>query len=341
MLHSRNSDRILLGSEENLQILANRLVRGELVSFPTETVYGLGASALDDAAIEQIYQVKGRPSDNPLIVHVHSLSAVQNIVSCENRPELWGMIGKLACFWPGPLSLVLPKKNCISQRVSAGQSSVAIRIPNHPLALSLLERAKIPVAAPSANPSGYISPTTAEHVLSAFPNENFPILDGGPCKGGLESTVLSLLDEEPCILRPGLIAQREIERVLERKVSFRSSGQAGTHTPLLSPGLLAKHYSPKTPTLLLSSLLYRQEELAGKRLALLSLGQDTAYIPFHFEKVYLLGDSEHLQQAAALFYSSLIDADRDAFDYIILDDDVESDGLGAALLDRMRRAAAA
>jgi L-threonylcarbamoyladenylate synthase len=319
-----------------IQALAERLRNGDLVAFPTETVYGLGASALSDQAIQKIYQVKGRPSSNPLIVHVSSLAEVQTVADCSSKPELWGQIGKLARFWPGPLSIVVPKSAHISDVASAGLASIAVRIPAHPLALLLIREAGIPLAAPSANPSEHISPTSAQHVLDSFPNADFPILDGGICQGGIESTVLSLLGNTPQILRPGLISQAELEATLGVPVAQHHDTGA-----ILSPGQMPKHYSPQTKTLLLSELLKHQEHLKGKRVALLLIDQDIEQIPFQFEHILRLGSNENLSEVAQNLYRSLRELDAGSYDYIIIDDDIDQEGvgIGVALLDRIQRAA--
>jgi len=203
---------------------------GELVAFPTETVYGLGANALDAAAVAKIFMLKGRPATSPLIVHVSSIDMAKALVS--EWPQQAAILAQR--YWPGPMTLVLPKTAAIPDIVTAGLPTVGIRIPNHPVALELIAEAGVPIAAPSANRFSGLSPTTAEHVRNAF-GDAVPVLDGGPCQVGIESTVVSVCGSEVRLLRPGMIAFAEIERAAEPE---------GAHP---SPGMHARHYSPHTP----------------------------------------------------------------------------------------------
>jgi len=223
----------------NLSIkAAAEIIRGGgLVAFPTETVYGLGANALDPAAVQKIFEMKGRPETSPLIVHVASLEMAREIVS--EWPPMAHELARL--WWPGPLTLVLPKKNLIPDNVTAGLSTVGVRMPNHPIALELLEAAGVPIAAPSANRFTGLSPTTADHVRVAFGGA-IPILEGGPCNVGIESTVVAIDGGRLKLLRPGMIALGEIEQ---------AAAQAGEAHP--SPGMHEKHYSPRTRLILVRS----------------------------------------------------------------------------------------
>jgi L-threonylcarbamoyladenylate synthase len=215
------------------------LRRGGLVAFPTETVYGLGAHALDAHAVARIYQAKGRPAYNPLIVHVASASAARGLSSA------WPAAADLLAerFWPGPLTLVVPKSPEIPHAVSAGLDTVGLRIPAHPVAHALLVAAGIPVAAPSANRSMGVSPTTAEHVRRSLGDAVDVIVDGGPCPVGIESTVLSLAGEVPTILRPGSIGADELREVLGRVEIASPSPSGDAARP--SPGMLDRHYAPR------------------------------------------------------------------------------------------------
>jgi L-threonylcarbamoyladenylate synthase len=215
------------------------LQQGGLVAFPTETVYGLGANALDAAAVAKIYEAKGRPETSPLIVHASSVEMARTLVSewpreAEELADRW---------WPGPLTLVLPKAAHIPGIVTAGLNTVGVRIPAHPLALQLIEAAALPLAAPSANRFGELSPTTAAHVRAAF-GDSIPVLDGGPTRVGIESTVVSIADGKITLLRPGMIALGEIERAIAPE------GESGAHP---SPGMAARHYSPRTPLMIVST----------------------------------------------------------------------------------------
>jgi L-threonylcarbamoyladenylate synthase len=222
---------------------AARLIReGKLVAFPTETVYGLGANALDAQAVEKIFRVKARPSTSPLIVHVESREAASKLVS-----EWPGAADKLARqFWPGPLTLVLPKRDCIPGVVTAGLPTVGLRVPANAFALALLVEAGVPIAAPSANRFTGLSPTTAEHVGKSLGDSVDFILDGGPAQVGIESTVLSLAGGKPELLRPGMISAEEIEAVIG-KIEVAGAIVEGAHP---SPGMHKKHYSPRTPLVL-------------------------------------------------------------------------------------------
>jgi L-threonylcarbamoyladenylate synthase len=217
------------------------LRRGGLVAFPTETVYGLGANALNAAAVRRVFEAKGRPPNNPLIVHVADAADAPRVAA--DWPEAARRLAER--FWPGPLTLVLPRGPGVPDEVTAGGPTVAVRVPAHPVALALLRAAGVPVAAPSANRSGHLSPTCAAHVLKALKDRIDLVLDGGPTEGGLESTVLDVTSSPPRLLRPGLIGPAELEALV---------GPLAPHapvtdgkSPLKSPGLLGRHYAPRTP----------------------------------------------------------------------------------------------
>jgi L-threonylcarbamoyladenylate synthase len=238
---------------------AARLIRsGRLVAFPTETVYGLGANALDEAAVARIYEAKGRPATSPLIVHVASKEAAREITA--EWPELAECLA--AKFWPGPLTLVLPKREAIPATVTAGLETVGVRVPGHAVALGLLERAKVPIAAPSANRFGELSPTTAAHVRASLGDRVDMVLDGGPTDVGIESTVVSLDGAQPMVLRPGMIGLVELEAAT-RGIDGIAWGSAQTREMaenvakglargFASPGLQARHYAPATPLYVLA-----------------------------------------------------------------------------------------
>jgi L-threonylcarbamoyladenylate synthase len=225
-----------------IQSAARLLRAGRLVAFPTETVYGLGADALDPEAVARIYQVKGRPSTSPLIVHVDSIAMAHSLV--EAWPEAATRLVRR--FWPGPLTLVLEKRESIPSIVTAGLSTVGLRMPAHPIALALIKAAGIPLAAPSANRFTQLSPTTADHVRQGLGSDVDLILDGGPCEVGIESTVLSLAGPQPVLLRPGAISRTEIEALIG-SVTTAEEISTGAHS---SPGMHRRHYSPRTPLLL-------------------------------------------------------------------------------------------
>lgn len=218
---------------------AAEIIRGGgLVAFPTETVYGLGGNALDAAAVQKIFEMKGRPETSPLIVHVASVEMARTIVA--DWPPLAEELARQ--WWPGPLTLVLPKKSLVPDRVTAGLPTVGVRMPNHPIALALIEEAGVPVAAPSANRFTGLSPTTADHVRAVFGNV-LPVLEGGPCTVGIESTVVAIEDGRLKLLRPGMISLGEIEQA--------AAHVTGASHP--SPGMHEKHYSPRTRLILVRS----------------------------------------------------------------------------------------
>ncbi len=218
------------------------LSRGGLVAFPTETVYGLGASALDAEAVRQIFAAKGRPATNPLIVHVSSVAMARELVT--GWPPLADALA--AAFWPGPLTLVLPKARRVPDVVTAGAATVALRMPQHPVALALLRASGVPIAAPSANRSTRISPTRVQHVLKDLSGLVDLILDGGPTSGGIESTVLDLTDSPPRILRPGLVSP-EMLRPLAGTVAVADRTTPAGEGPERSPGRVGRHYAPRVP----------------------------------------------------------------------------------------------
>ena len=304
----------------NLGLAAAALREGKLVAFPTETVYGLGGDATSDRAVAAIYAAKGRPSFNPLIVHVGSFTAASRLV--EMTPQAEVLARK---FWPGALTLVLPRKpRCgLSLLVSAGLDSAAIRVPAHPAAQGLLLMCGLPLAAPSANPSGKMSPTRAEHVAATLGDKVAVIIDGGPCKVGIESTVVSLLSTTPRILRPGGITAEQLGEALEMTV------EAGSESgPLHSPGQLESHYAPILPLRLNADTVAAGEALLafGARPPAAALSRN-------------LSANGDLEEAAANLFAMLRELDRPDFISIAVMPIPET-GLGVAINDRLRRAAA-
>ena len=227
---------------------AELLRHGKLVAFPTETVYGIGANALDEAAVRRIFEVKGRPSTSPLIVHVDSLEMARRVVA------VWPTAAETLArrFWPGPLTLVLPKQPTVPDVVTAGLPTVGVRAPAHPVALELIRRSGVPVAAPSANRFTELSPTTAEHVRRSLGGSVDLILDGGPAQVGIESTVLSLAGAQPVLLRPGMVSPAQIEELIG-PVTLGGRIEDQSASAHASPGLHRRHYSPRTPLLLVSN----------------------------------------------------------------------------------------
>ncbi|HKB37253.1 MAG TPA: L-threonylcarbamoyladenylate synthase, partial [Gemmataceae bacterium] len=245
---------------------AEVLRRGGLVAFPTETVYGLGANALDASAVRRIFEAKGRPANNPVIVHVAEVEQARQLVA-EWPAAAERLAGQ---FWPGPLTLVLPRRDIIPDMVTAGRATVAVRMPAHPIALALIRAAGVPVAAPSANRSTQLSPTLAEHVLHGLQGRIDLVLDGGPTSGGLESTVLDLTSS-PRVLRPGLVSIPELDAILGPVLRPDVVLDVGESPP--SPGMLPRHYAPRTPLECAENGARRAKELhdAGLRVGRLAL----------------------------------------------------------------------
>ncbi|WP_366556233.1 L-threonylcarbamoyladenylate synthase [Aquibaculum sediminis] len=300
---------------------AELLRQGGLVAFPTETVYGLGADATDDKAVARIFEAKGRPRFNPLICHYPDAESAKEHVYFDARAELLA-----ARFWPGALTLVLPRRDScpVSLLCSAGLDSLAVRVPAPPLARAILEAVGRPVAAPSANRSGRVSPTSAEHVAEELNGRIELIVDGGPCPVGVESTVVSLLGDAPLLLRPGGIAAEAIAETLGEPLQLPEA-----EAPLASPGMLASHYAPERP-LRLSAQSVEADE------ALLSFGPET--LPGAALETNL-SESGDLQEAAARLFASLRALDREGVRAIAVMP-IPDHGLGQAINDRLRRAAA-
>ncbi len=302
------------------------LRRGGLVAFPTETVYGLGGLAFHARAIRRIFAVKGRPADNPLIIHIaqqdqlHRLSS--NISSSAND------LAK--AFWPGPLTLVLERAEDVPAAVSAGLSTVAVRMPNHPVALALIHAAGEPIAAPSANKSGCLSPTLAYHVEETLGDEIEMILDGGPCTVGLESTVLDLTVDPPRILRPGAITTETIQSVIGKVAPYLPG-----HDAVGSPGLKHTHYAPKLTMILVHADQWgdtlNQWLSSGKRLGAISLQPVSRPLLYH----RVMAD---LTDFAQSLFLALHEAEAMGVE-VLLVEAVPKTGLGIAIMDRLERGA--
>jgi L-threonylcarbamoyladenylate synthase len=298
---------------------ARFLRQGRLVAFPTETVYGLGGDATADRAVASIFAAKNRPDFNPLIIHLAAIDEAEKLVVFTPLARLLAQR-----FWPGPLTLVLNRRvDCpISLLASAGLDSLAVRVPSHPLALALLKAVKRPLAAPSANPSGGVSPTTAAHVESGLGDKLAMILDGGPCSVGVESTVLDARGEKPVILRHGGVTEEELAALLGYRPE---SAEATKAKDLRSPGQLESHYAPIRPVRLNADFAEEGEALlgfGGTRGATLDLSP-----------------SGNLEEAAANLFAMLRALDREPFKRIAVAP-VPSHGLGRAINDRLSRAAA-
>lgn len=303
------------------------LERGDLVAIPTETVYGLAANALDPIAAAKIFEAKERPTFDPLIVHTYSLQEVYKFIT-SIHPQLL----KLAqVFWPGPLTILLPKKEVIPNLVTSGLDRVGVRVPNHQLTLELLKQLAFPLAAPSANPFGYISPTTAEHVQKQLGSKIPYILDGGACNVGLESTIVGEENGEIIVYRLGGLSIDEIEKVVG-KVTIQLNQSSNPK----APGQLKSHYAPKKPVVI-GELKVLQETYADKKIGAIVFGNNVL-LDAHV-LVKNLSSSENYNEAAVNLFSFLRELDEAEVDIIICKLLPET-GLGIAINDRLTRAAA-
>jgi L-threonylcarbamoyladenylate synthase len=304
---------------------AEIIKRGGIVAFPTETVYGLGADAFNPLAVARIFEVKRRPYFDPLIVHVANPTDVKNLVK-----EIPSKAKKLIeRFWPGPLTVVLFKEENIPDIVTAGLPTVAIRMPSHPMALSLIKESKCPIAAPSANPFGYLSPTTAEHVREQLGDQVDQILNGGPCPVGVESTIVSFLEERPRLLRPGGVSLEEIESIIG-KLNISPNEEERPS----APGMLPKHYAPRTP-IVLDWDKKNLDLLEDKNIGLLAFQEPKNYLKF--QSIEVLSKKGDLREAAANLFAAIRRLDALNLD-LILAESIPEIGLGRAIMDRLRRA---
>jgi L-threonylcarbamoyladenylate synthase len=310
----------------SIQDAKNILEREELVAIPTETVYGLAGNIYSETAINKIFETKKRPNFNPLIVHIDSIEKLDEIV-CE-IPEKARMLA--AAFWPGSLTLVLKKKSSIPDSITAGLETVAVRIPNHPLTLELLKSLDFPLAAPSANPFGSISPTTANHVVDYFPTNVEMVLDGGPCINGVESTIIGFENEEPILYRLGAISKEEIEAVAGPLKIANSNNQTPT-----APGMLSKHYAPKTTFILSNDLSKSIKEYEGKKLGVICF--TTEILPNKVSAVEILSEKGDLKEAATNLYAAMHKLDKLNLD-IIIAPHFPNNHLGTTINDRILRA---
>ncbi|OAT79772.1 L-threonylcarbamoyladenylate synthase [Desulfotomaculum copahuensis] len=324
------------------------LRRGGLVAFPTETVYGLGANALDGPAVAGIFRAKGRPRDNPLIVHVAAQDAVYQLAAAV--PDSARRL--MQAFWPGPLTLVLPAGPGLPPEVTAGLDSVGLRMPAHPVALALISAAGVPVAAPSANLSGRPSPTTAGHVWQDLRGRIDAVLDGGPAGVGVESTVLDMTGPVPVVLRPGGVTPAELTAVAGEialdpgVIDTGAAAAGGGRRPPRSPGMKYRHYAPRAPLILVEGApervpprireLAEHYRAAGKRVGILACAESADL--FSSGQVLVAGRRAEPATVAARLFASLRRFDELGVD-VILAEGVEPQGVGLAVMNRLRRAA--
>lgn len=317
------------------------LAKGEVVALPTETVYGLAGLALKKASVQKIYSLKGRPSTNPLIVHVADIRAAEELAIFNDRARHTASV-----FWPGPLTLVLAKKKPVPDLVTADNHTVALRIPNHWVFLEILNRLGKPLAAPSANPSNRTSPTEAGHVRELFGQQCPPIVDGGKCSVGLESTVLDLSGQYPVILRPGLITRAQLEESLGEKIKIHSvlSETVAKNEPKLesapSPGMLPLHYAPITPLKLYSSVeeFLAPGDFSPEDCVVVSNEKDGNILLAHGYTCSSLSADGCPQKIAQNLYGTLIELDAKKHKSIHLIFTGETRGINRAIWDRLDRA---
>lgn len=374
----KQNGEISIADEEGLLQAADVLKEGGLVAFPTETVYGLGGNALLKEAAKRIYAAKGRPSDNPLIVHIAELKDIEPLVS-RLSPEA----KKLAeTFWPGPLTMVLPKSDAVPMETTGGLETVAVRMPEHPVARELIRLCGLPIAAPSANLSGRPSPTTAEHCLRDLNHKIEAIVDGGACRIGVESTIVDMSGEKPVLLRPGAITLEMLKAALQTEVdvdpTLEKPAELGSGLRPKAPGMKYRHYAPKAPMLIIQPAAYRGEDgiedgrmlrasfqkvaaaaqeeaeqhlVKGERVGIICSDET---FPYYFKEgapvpenkrfsdghVWLcsLGSRKDTRSIAHNLFALLREMDEDQVDFIIAEG-VDPQKLGYAIMNRMKKAA--
>jgi L-threonylcarbamoyladenylate synthase len=302
------------------------LERENLVAIPTETVYGLAGNIYSENAIKKIFETKNRPFFNPLIVHIDSIEKLDQIVV--EIPQKAALLAEV--FWPGSLTLVLKKKSSIPDSITAGKNTVAVRIPNHPLTLALLKSLDFPLAAPSANPFGSISPTTAIHVADYFPTTIEMVLDGGPCANGIESTIIGFEEEEAVLYRLGAISKEEIEAVIGSIKTANKNDKAPE-----APGMLSRHYAPKTKTILSTHILESIEEYKGSKIGVISFTDKITLDTI--SAIEILSQKGDLKEATANLYAAMHRLDKLGLDVIIAQYFPDTE-LGSSINDRLLRA---
>lgn len=312
---------------KNIVLAAELLSKGKLVAIPTETVYGLGANALNESAVLSVFKAKERPFFDPLIIHVSSLEAAKLYANFKDER----LLTLATTFWPGPLTLLLSKKEIVPSIVTSGLPQVAVRVPNHALTLELLGKINFPLAAPSANPFGYVSPTEPQHVNNQLGEKIDYILDGGACTVGIESTIVGIEDDKVCVFRLGGLAIEEIEKIvgpIELCINNSSDPKA--------PGQLKNHYAPTKP-LFVGDLNELAEQHTSKKISVLCFGEENN-LPKNAE-VFNLSKSQNLEEAALNLFKFLRLADESSSD-VVLCQMLPNAGLGRAINDRLKRASA-
>lgn len=313
-------------NQEVIYLAAQTIKNGDLVAFPTETVYGLGANALNSAAVKKIFVAKGRPTDNPLIVHIANLEQLSSLVTNVSSQAQT----LIESFWPGPLTLIFPASKLVPPEVTAGGNTVAIRMPSHPVALALINQAGVPVAAPSANKSGKPSPTTAQHVIADFSQEEITIVDAGPTQVGVESTVLDVTGNKPVLLRAGGASKEDLEAAIGPIVVVQHS-----QSKPKSPGMKYRHYAPQAQVELLQTIDLDLLKKKKGRTAVLQL-QENKDVRRQADLYFSFAGS--LEKMSQQLFSIFRQCDEQNIDFILVEA-VPPIGLGLAITDRVQRAA--
>jgi L-threonylcarbamoyladenylate synthase len=310
----------------NIESAKQSLINNEIIAIPTETVYGLAGNAYSESALKKIFELKKRPYHNPLIIHIKSALLLNTIA--RDIPEMAQRLAEE--FWPGPLTLVLKKQPHISDFITARKDTVAIRVPNHPVALALLEKLNFPLAAPSANPFGSISPTSAIHVSNYFEDKLDVILEGGECERGIESTIIGFENNQPVLYRHGSISVEEIEKIVGKlKIIVNNDSKPD------SPGMLSRHYAPITNTYLTNNVDELLKIFQGKKIGLLLFKDGVLNDQDTIQEV--LSENGDLKEAARKLYAALHRLDKSNLDVIIAEK-FPNEGLGNTLNDRLKRA---
>lgn len=336
--------KLLSDSNEDIEIAAEILKSGGLVAFPTETVYGLGGDALMPEASKKIYAAKGRPSDNPLIVHIADIASVDDLA--EEVPEKAKLL--MEAFWPGPLTIILNKKEAVPKETTGGLNTVAIRMPSHPAAMELIKKSGVYIAAPSANTSGRPSPTMAEHVADDLSGRIEAIIDGGPVGIGIESTIVDMTGEIPTILRPGYITKKMLEGIVGEVEIDKAIIEPDPNLRPKAPGMKYTHYAPagtltivedaNTPDKVTENVIREINRLAAEKekVAVLTTA-DNAHL-YTAENKVLLGEEGNGKTVATRLYSALRECDKLGVEYIY-SEGFDRDELGGAIMNRLLKAA--
>lgn len=332
--------KLLSDSSQDIDIAADILKNGGLVAFPTETVYGLGGNALNPSASQHIYAAKGRPSDNPLIVHIADTAAVYELA--EIVPDIAKTL--MEAFWPGPLTIILPKKEIVPDATTGGLKTVAIRMPSHPAALELIKKSGVYIAAPSANTSGRPSPTTAEHVMTDLNGKIEAVIDGGAVGIGIESTIVDLTGKVPTILRPGFITKKMLEHLIGKVQVDPTLTHPDPNMRPLAPGMKYTHYAPAGELYIVEAdnvpekinELYRKKKLEGFRVKILAPQEHAHY--YDDKDVIIVGSTTDGITVSARLYSALRECDDLGAEYIYSESFKDYE-IGGAIMNRLLKAA--